>query len=227
MRDARRLSRRSVLAGVLAVGTALPARAQGWFDLKDDDGAPVENMRLAVELVAPVDDLPGRMVLGTQTPYVRLIEFFDYNCPACRRAAPDLEALVRRDDEVGVVLVHNPILARSSRIAAAHAIAISTRHGPDPALRFHAAMFRRPGPVSAGKLRAVTSEIGLDPETVAQDAAAMSPAVKAHEDVATALGLAVTPSFVIGSVGLLGYPGPAAMRRFVQQAAACGEASCP
>lgn len=222
-----RLSRRTVLAGALAAGWALPARAEGWFDLTDDAGAPVENMRVAVELTAPVDELPGRMMLGAETPFVRLIEFFDYNCPACRSAASDLEALVRHDGELGVLLVHNPILARSSRIAAAHAIAIATRHEQGQALRFHAVMFRRPGPVSAGKLRAVMAEIGLDPQAVSEDVQDMTGAVKAHEDVATALGFAVTPSFVLGSVSLLGYPGPGALRRFTQAAAQCGEVSCP
>ncbi|WP_293864399.1 DsbA family protein [uncultured Alsobacter sp.] len=220
------LSRRTLLAAGLAGGCIRPAWAEGWFELKDDDGAPVENMRTAVELVAPIDELPGRMMLGTDSPFVRIIEFFDYNCPACRRAAPDMEALVRQDDEVGVVLVHNPILATSSRVAAAFSIAIATRHGQDMALRFHAEMFRRPGPVTAGKLRTVTSEIGLDPQIVGREAEALATAVKAHEDAAAALGFGVTPSFVLGSVSLLGYPGAKAMRRFTQSAAQCGEPLC-
>lgn len=215
------------MAAALASGWARPSRAEGWFDLRDDGGAPIENMRLAVELVAPIDRLPGSMSLGPNVPLVRVIEFFDYNCPICRRASPELETLVAADGELGVVLVHNPILAQSSRLAAAHAIAIATRHGQDLALRFHAGMFSRPGPVSPAKLQAVAAGIGLDPATVAGEAEAMGPAVKAHADLAAALGFAVTPSFILGSVGLLGYPGPMAMRRFAQAVAKCGDVTCP
>jgi protein-disulfide isomerase len=215
------------MAAALACGWARPSCADGWFDLQDDAGKPVENMRLAVELVAAIDRLPGRMALGPDVPFVRMVEFFDYNCPICRRAAPELEALVTADGDLGVVLAHNPILAQSSRIAAAHSIAIATRHGQDVALRFHAGMFSRPGPVSPAKLQAVAAGIGLDPGAVAEEAEAMGPAVQAHADLAAALGFGVTPSFVLGSVGLLGYPGPTAMRRFTLAAAQCGDVACP
>lgn len=182
---------------------------------------------MAVELVAAVDQLPGRMRLGPDVPFVRMIEFFDYNCPICRRAAPELDALVRSDGDLGVELVHNPILAATSRLAAAYAIAIASRHGQDLALRFHAAMFTRPGPVSPEKLKAITDEMGLDHRVVSGEADAAGPAVKAHAGLAAGLGFGVTPSFVLGSVGLIGYPGAASMRRFVQMVAKCGDVQCP
>jgi protein-disulfide isomerase len=219
------LTRRTLVAAALA-GVVAPVRAQGWFDLRDDKGEVVENMRVAVELVAAVDQLPGRMMLGPDVPFVRMIEFFDYNCPICRRAARDLELLVGTDGDLGVMLVHNPILAPSSRTAAAYAIAIATRRGPDLALRFHADMFSRPGAVSPLKLRSVVEAIGLDPDAVERDAGAMAPAVKDHADLAASLGFAVTPSFILGSVSLLGYPGPASMRRFTESAAKCGDVQC-
>lgn len=222
-----KLTRRGVLAATLAAACYRPARAEGWFDLQDDGGRPVENMRLAVELVAEIGRLPGRMLLGPDVPFVQMVEFFDYNCPICRQAAPELESLARSDGDLGVVLVHNPILAPSSRGAAAYAIAIATRHGQGPALRFHAAMLKRPGPVSAEKLRAVVGEIGLDAELIASEAEGAAPVVKAHADLAASLGFAVTPAFVLGSVGLLGYPGAASMRRFTQAAAKCGDVQCP
>jgi protein-disulfide isomerase len=218
------LTRRALLAAALA-GGALPSHAEGWLALRDDAGESIEDMRLAVELVAVVDKLLGLMALGPDVPFVRMVEFFDYNFSICQCAAPGLETLVRTDRDLGVMLVHNPILAPTLRVAAAHAIA--TRHGQDLALRFHAGMFSRPGPVSPSKLQVATARIGLDLGAVAREAEAMSPAVKTHTDLAAALGFAATPSFILGSVDLLGYPGPTAMRLFTLAAAQCGDVVCP
>ena len=183
-------------------------------------------MRLAIELVAAIDRLPGRTALG---PTCRSFARSNSSTTTARSAVgrrPSWRLSSPSDGDLGVVLVHNPILAQSSRVAAAHAIAIATRYGKELALRFHAGMFARPGPVSPAELEVVTAGIGLDPRAVAREAEAVAPTVKVHADLAAALGFGVTPSFVLGSVGLLGYPGPTAMRRFTLAAARCGDVLC-
>ncbi len=60
-------------------------------------------------MTSEVETLPGVVWTGSATPGVTLIEFFDYNCPYCRKAMPDIHALVRSTPDLRVGLVNNPI----------------------------------------------------------------------------------------------------------------------
>ena len=63
------LSRRALLAlsGAALTGGLSQARAQteSWYALTSDDGKPVPNLRLPVELTSEVDELPGLIRVGS------------------------------------------------------------------------------------------------------------------------------------------------------------------
>src|SRR5436305_1196592 len=109
-----RIGRRNILRaglGVLASSTlAFKAAAQDSraFDLTGDDGKRVANYRLPSEL--SLTGLPGIVWVGAASPDVILVEFFDYNCPYCRNAAADLDALVTRDGNLRLGMVNNAII---------------------------------------------------------------------------------------------------------------------
>src|SRR5580698_7824921 len=52
---------------------------------------------------------PGTAMLGAANPEVTLVEYFDYNCPYCRKLAPEIHALVDQNHTVGVVFKDWPI----------------------------------------------------------------------------------------------------------------------
>src|SRR5271154_2467200 len=52
---------------------------------------------------------PGTAVLGRENPNVTVVEYFDYNCPFCRKLAPSIHALVDKDHTVAVVFKEWPI----------------------------------------------------------------------------------------------------------------------
>ncbi len=52
-----------------------------------------------------------------------IVEFFDYNCPYCKRAAADVKALLAADDDVRVVYREWPILGEASVLASRAALA--------------------------------------------------------------------------------------------------------
>jgi thiol-disulfide isomerase/thioredoxin len=146
------IGRRDVL-GVLAAAVAglgaAAARAQGdpWFPITGDNGKPVANMRLPVELTSEIETLPGVVWTGSATPGVTLVEFFDYNCPYCRKAAPDIHALVRDTPDLRVGLVNNPILSPRSADAAKVELALLKLNGPGATYEFHRRLFERRGTI--------------------------------------------------------------------------------
>ena len=52
-----------------------------------------------------------------------IVEFFDYNCPYCKRAMPEVNALMAEDTNVRLVLREWPILSEGSAFAARAALA--------------------------------------------------------------------------------------------------------
>jgi protein-disulfide isomerase len=65
----------------------------------------------------------GTAVLGVANPEVTVVEYFDYNCPYCRKLAPSIHALVNSDHKVAVVFKEWPIFGGISVYAARSALA--------------------------------------------------------------------------------------------------------
>jgi protein-disulfide isomerase len=51
-------------------------------------------------------------------------------------------------------------------------------------------------------------------------------AMKAHVGAGDALDLQATPSFVVGDIAIVGYPGSAELEKAVKSVRACGKAAC-
>ncbi|WP_460451512.1 DsbA family protein [Alsobacter sp. SYSU BS001988] len=226
-------NRRSLLLGGLALlGLPARARAQGqnqWTKLKGDEGQPVGNARLPVELVSQVDAMPGRIQVGSKAPDVVLAEFYDYNCPWCRKAAQDIGALVENDPDLRISLIGNPILSPGSKQAAAVEAAVQNLSGDEAAFRFHARMFAEPGRADLAKAVRIAAEATGRP---AADFERVSASREAQAQVADQLRLAAnlgfiaTPTFVLGGLGVFGYPGPRSTAKMITALRSCGEVAC-
>ena len=107
-------SRREAL-GLLGAGAALlglasgPARAEG-----DDDNVLTE------ALVLRDPDIP---VAGNADGDITIVEYFDYQCPYCRKIEPELRQVVQDDGKVRLVWKDWPILGPISVVASRMALA--------------------------------------------------------------------------------------------------------
>ena len=87
---------------------------------------------------------PNAPVLGNPNGDVTVVEFFDYNCPYCKRVKPHMEALLAADKNVRVVYREWPILGEGSVFAARAALASREQGKYD---EFHWAMMEMKGRV--------------------------------------------------------------------------------
>lgn len=230
------MKRRAVLRGLagltLGIGIAPKASAQSgvdqWRPIEDDDGKPIANLKLPVELTSEVDELRGLIRTGAENPDVTLIEFYDYNCPFCRKAAPELERLADADKQLRIGLVNNPILSPASKDAARHELAVLKLAGPAMAVQFHRRLFQRRGPIDGTKALAVAQDLGFGPDAMAEQVKApdVNEALEHQLRLAASLGLAATPSFLIAGAGVLGYPGPRSLTRMIAAVRRCDEITC-
>lgn len=162
-----------------AVSKVLASR---WNELAGDENAPV---------------------LGNPDGDVTLVEFFDYNCPYCRRVKPEINQLLEKDSSVRLVYREWPILGEGSVFAAQAALA-SRNQGKYE--EFHWALMGINGQANEASVLQTAKKHGLDIERLRRDME--RPEITQHiqmsMELARQLGITGTPSFVVQDAVLPG-----------------------
>lgn len=225
------LDRRQLFVSLLASGLgALPARAQGHgqlFALTSDSGGLLPNYRVPPSLDPAV--LRGMIEVGAENPDVTIYEFFDYRCPWCRAATPDIDALLATAKGVRLALVNNAILSKGSLAAAHVQQAVLKWHGDKAAYAFHQALFADRRPADEDNALATAGRLGYDIDQLRAEirGTQVGDVVARQMRLAADLGLTATPSFVIDGTAVLGWPGPRSLRGMVESVTACDQLACP
>jgi protein-disulfide isomerase len=102
---------------------------------------------------------PASPVIGNGGADVTIVEFFDYTCPYCKAVEPRLEALLKADPKIKLVLKEFPILAPQSLVASRAALA-ATAQGKYP--QYHDAMMRFEGRLTEADIFDMAKAAGLD-----------------------------------------------------------------
>lgn len=139
---------------------------------------------------------PGAPVLGNPEGDVTLVEFFDYNCPYCRRVAGDVKKLIEQDDNIRLVYREWPILGEGSVFAARAALA-SRQQGKYEEMHWALMSLKRADEKSVLEAAA---RLGLDLDKLKADmrSAEIDKHINISNQLTQALGITGTPSFTIG-----------------------------
>ena len=136
-------------------------------------------------------------IFGNLDGSVTLVEFFDYNCGYCRRAAPEVKAVLETSKDVRIVYREFPILGPGSEIAARASLAARNQGKYQ---QFHEAMMALNGQAFEASVMEVAGDVGLDLEVLKTDM--QSDLVNDHSAaslrLAEALRITGTPTFVLG-----------------------------
>jgi protein-disulfide isomerase len=206
-----------------------PARADdNAYPINGEDGTPVLNHKVPEDALAVLQKLPRAVTVGNPNGDVTLVEFYDLNCPFCRKASADVRELMAQDKKLKVVLVPFPVLGIPSIQAGRVEFALAKMVTPQQFYTFHQKIFSGRGVVDGERALAVAAELGVDPArlTKAANDDSIVAAMKAHVGAGDALDLAATPSFVVGDIAIVGYPGRAELEKAVKSARTCGKAAC-
>jgi protein-disulfide isomerase len=200
-------SRRQAL-GLLGVGAlmlgmeAAPATARG-----QGDGGNV----LTEALVLRDPEIP---VAGNANGDITIVEYFDYQCPSCRKMAPELRQVVQDDGKVRLVLKDWPILGPISIVASRMALASKYQ---DKFVQAHEALIGLSSKLTEPKLREVLAGAGIDVDRLNRDLAGNAKTIHAilarNDDQAKAFGFRGTPSLIVGKFRV---QGPLTMEEFGQ-----------
>jgi protein-disulfide isomerase len=220
---------RSFVIVMLSFGLAVAAQADpGDYPIKADDGEVIANHKIPADLEARIEKLPNVVVAANPNGKITLVEFYDLNCPYCRQASADIDALVKSNPNLRLVLVPFPVLGIPSILAGRIEYAVAKLATPEQFYRFHRLVYQGRGVIDDKRAFAAAKEIGLDPQKVLDLANSESFAadMKQHLQLGDALGIQATPGLVIKGVAFVGYPGKKALAGVVAAAQRCGKVMC-
>ncbi len=142
---------------------------------------------------------PTSPVAGNPEGDVTVVEFFDYHCGYCKRVLGDMLVLLDDDADVRIVYKEFPILGPQSVTAARIALAA---HRQDPAkyMEFHVALMASRARLNEDRALQMAREMGFDVDGLkaAMNSDEVSRVIQTNIELARALGINGTPSFVIG-----------------------------
>ncbi|MBB4038823.1 protein-disulfide isomerase [Microvirga flocculans] len=204
------LSRRTLLAGLALSGAGAPVFAQS---------AP-EPQLVPIELVEDTLALPSLVKLGHKHGDVIMIEYFDYNCPWCKRSAQDLPALLKAEPDLTYALVNFAVLGIPSVTAHKVALAYLQLHGPERYLDLHLALFRLCGAVDGERALAEAERLGGNRKRLeeAANGEGTTQWMKEAFTLGNSLGFVATPSFLAGTQSYVGGMTLAQKRQAIAQA---------
>lgn len=169
--------------GLFGAGMTRPVFAQG------------DNV-LTEALVLRDPDVPAT---GNLDGDINIVEWFDYNCPYCRKIAPEIQQVVQDDGKVRLVLKDWPILGDVSKYAARVALAAKYQ---DKYLPAHEALIGVSSRLTEPRIRELVAGAGIDMDRLNRDlttnAKAIDTILARNHDQAVAFGFKGTPSFIVG-----------------------------
>jgi protein-disulfide isomerase len=170
-----------------------------------------EEKVLTEALVLRDPDIP---VAGNVDGDITIVEYFDYQCPYCRKIEPELRQVVQDDGKVRLVLKDWPILGEVSVIAARMALASKFQ---DKYLVAHEALIGANSKLTEPRIRELLVGAGIDVDRLNRDLVTNAKAIDAilarNRDQAMAFGFKGTPSFIVGKFRV---PGILTMAQFDQ-----------
>ena len=216
------------IAFILVPAAARAQNEMSWYPLKAEDGSPVVNYRVPVELESEIEKLPGIVIVGNPRGDVTVTEFYDLNCPYCKKAAHDLAALVKADPELRLVLVPFPVLGVPSIQAGRVELALAKLATPQQFFTFNHRIFSKRGVIDGARALAVAKGLGFssDKLTKAADEETVTKAMITNVQLGNSLGLAATPAFIIKGAAILGYPGKKTITDVIKSIRTCDKIVC-
>ena len=181
--------------------------APGSAAAQSDDDEKV----LTEALVLRDPDIP---VAGNVDGDITIVEYFDYQCPYCRKIEPELRQVVQDDGKVRLVLKDWPILGEVSVIAARMALASKFQ---GKYLVAHEALIGVNSKLTEPRIPDLLAGAGIDVDRLNRDLVTNAKTIDAilarNRDQAMAFGFKGTPSFIVGKFRV---PGILTMAQFDQ-----------
>lgn len=162
---------------------------------------------------------PEIPALGNPNGDVTIVEYFDYQCPYCKKVDPELMRVAQEDGKVRVVFKDWPIFGGASTYAAKMALASKYQNKYPEA---HKALISAKSKLTEAIVRDLLEKAGIDVARATADLAANQKAIDAllarNNAQAEALGFQGTPAFIVGTFRVPGILDAAGFKQAISDA---------
>jgi protein-disulfide isomerase len=204
--------RRALVASL--IGSVVAICAPGGVRAEDDDV-------LSRDSVLRDRDIPA---FGNPDGDITIVEYFDFQCPYCKKVAPDLAQVVKEDGKVRLVMKDWPILGAPSDLAARLVLAARYQNKYQAS---HDALIGLTGRLTETTLREALSKAGVDLAKADADLVAhkseIDAILKRNNTQAEAFGFRGTPAFIVGTFRVPGVLDAAMFKRAIADARAAAK----
>ncbi|WP_298499846.1 DsbA family protein [uncultured Maritimibacter sp.] len=178
-----------------------------------DDAAMVEN-----NINALIDD-GYSLEIGNPDGDVTIVEFVDYRCGYCRKAFPEVNALVEEDRNIRLIYKEFPILGPESLISSKFAIATNLVAGEEAYAKMHDELMNLRANASEEVLARLADDMGLDSAAIlaAMDDPEVERQIAENHALGQALAISGTPTFIVGGQMVRGYVPLEGMKQIVAE----------
>ncbi len=161
---------------------------------------------------------PRIEITHSRHPDVTVVEYFDYNCPFCKKMTPALTQLLAGDRKIALIYKDWPILGDTSVYAARCALAAQWQ---GKYLQAHDALLSGPRLSQDDQVESILRDAGIDVEKLKRDLVSHSQDIAAilarNEAEADALELKGTPAILVGRLLLPGVADLSFLKKMVAE----------
>lgn len=138
---------------------------------------------------------------------ITIVEFVDYKCGYCRKAAELVRELIAKDDNIRFVVKEFPILGEASLVSSKFAIAVKNIGGPEKYKVAHDILLALTAEPTEIYLRRIAKELELNPEELfeAMQSDLVTQEIDQTGELAQKLQISGTPTFILGDQFLRGF----------------------
>jgi len=220
--DAERAAFRAEVRAYLMENPEVLLEAYQVYEERQEAAKAAVEEQMVRAYASKIFDDPNSWVGGNPDGDVVLVEFMDYRCGYCKKAFEEVNQLLETDGNIRFIVKEFPILGDQSVLASRFAIATRMVSGDDAYEKVHDALMGFKGNISEKGLVRLADKLDLDGDAILAkiNDPLVDQIIGENHQLAGALQISGTPTFVLGDQLLRGYVPLANMMDLVAEARA-------
>lgn len=217
MTDAERAAFRAEVRAYLLENPEVLMEAIGVLEAREQEAQVQADVAMARTNADALFNDPTSFVGGNPDGDITIVEFMDYRCGYCKRAYPEVSALIAGDGNIRYIIKELPILGEESVIASRFALAVREVAGDEMYADIHSTLMEYQGTISEAALLRIGDSFELDTLAIldAMYGDDVTQIINANRHLAQRMQINGTPTFVVEDQLLRGYVPQAQMEQIV------------
>ena len=207
MSDAERAAFQAEIRAYILENPEIIREAIGVLQQRDQESEALNDIAMARANADALFNDGHSFVGGNPDGDITVVEFMDYRCGFCKRAMPEVEAMLSADSNIRYIIKEFPILGEPSVLASRYAVATQLVAGDAAYKDIHNTLMEFQGDITPAALTRLSEAFVLDHEAIvaAMDSDEVTGIIAQNRALAGQLQITGTPTFVIQDQMLRGF----------------------